>query len=100
MNHWDEVTREDFYRGKRVTREEWFVNDLDLVSWARLRVFDDGTADVWDHGELWGFFNEASARFMIREGHYVDLPRLASLGDTPLCQPPREQADAVNQPFH
>jgi hypothetical protein len=48
MGPQDAVTREELYRGKQVVREEWFVNDLDLVSWARPRVYSDGTADVWD----------------------------------------------------
>lgn len=99
MNASDGGTRDVFYRGKKVVREEWFVGDLDLDLWARLRVFDDGTADVWDHGEIWGFVNEACARFMISEGHYVDLSQLASLGKSPLCEPPKQQANAPNQPF-
>jgi hypothetical protein len=100
MKPWDAVTPEVFYRGKHTVHEEWFVNDGDLMAWARLRVFDDGTADVWEFGQLWGFVNEACARFMIREGHYVDLLRLVSLGEKPLCEPPKEQANAANQPFH
>ena len=75
------------------------MGDLDLDLWARLLGFYHGTADVWDHGELWGFVNEASQRFMISEGHYVDLPQLASLGKTPLCEPPKQQADEADQPF-
>jgi hypothetical protein len=93
-------TREAFYRGKQVVREEWFVHDGDLISWARLRVFSDGMADVWDHGELWGFVNEACARFSIREGHYVHPSRVASTGETPLSEAPKEQADMNDQPFH
>jgi hypothetical protein len=100
MNHLESASQEDFYRGKKVTPEEWFVNDGDLLAWARLRVFDDGTADVWDFGELWGFVNEASARFMIREGHYVHPSRVTSKGQTVLSDAPREQADANDQPFH
>jgi hypothetical protein len=93
-------TREEFYRGKQVVREEWFVHDDDLVSWARLRVFSDGTADAWEHGQLWGFVSEACARFSIREGRYVHPSRVASTGETLHSGPPREQADASGQPFH
>src|SRR5271166_4553243 len=100
MNHLKSVTQEDFYRGKTVIREEWFVNDGDLLAWARLRVFDDGAADAWEFGQLWGFVNEASARFMIREGHYVHPSRLRATGETPLSEAPREQANANDQPFH
>jgi hypothetical protein len=96
----DSPTRKEFYRGKQVVREEWFVHDGDLVSWARLRVFSDGMADVWEHGQLWGFVNEACARFSIREGHYVHPSRVASTGETLRSEPPREQADANDQPFH
>jgi hypothetical protein len=93
------VTEEDFYRGKRVVYEEWFVNDLDLVTWARLRVFDDGTADAWEFGALAGFENEGYARHMIAEGHYVDSRELASLGEVPRCDPPIARASAAGQPF-
>ena len=100
MDSHDAPTREEFYRGKQLLREEWFIHDSDLLSWARLRVFSDGMADVWDHGELWGFVNEACARFMIREGHYVHPSRVASAGEIPRCEAPRDQAEADNQPFH
>jgi hypothetical protein len=96
----DSPTREEFYRGKQVVCEEWFVHDCDLVLWARLRVFSDGMADVWDHGELWGFVNEACARFSIREGHYVHPSRVAQTGETPHSEPPKEPAYAKDQPFH
>lgn len=92
-------TREEFYRGKQIVREEWFVND-DLVSWARLRVFSDGMADAWSYGQLWGFVNEACARFSIREGRFVHPSRVASTGETPLSEAPKEQADVTDQPFH
>ncbi len=95
MNPQDAPTREEFYRDKHVVREEWFVNDGDLASWARLRVFSDGMADVWDYGELWGFVNEACARFSIREGHYVHPSRAGS----PRADAPKHQADAIDQPF-
>ena len=100
MNEEKSISQDDFYRGKKAVCEEWFVNEGDLQSWARLRVFQDGTADVWDHGELWGFVNEASARFMIGEGHYVDLTVLKSIGKKPKCQPPRNIADATRETFH
>lgn len=93
-------TRDEFYRGKQVVREEWFVHDGDLLSWARLRVFSDGTADAWEHGQLWGFVNEACARFSIREGRYVHPSRVAPTGEALRSEPPREQADANDQPFH
>jgi hypothetical protein len=100
MDPKDSPTREEFYRGKHVVREEWFIHEGDLLSWERLRVFNDGTADVWAYGELWGFLNEACARFSIREGHFVHPSRVGSTGKTPGSEPPREQADANDQPFH
>jgi len=99
MDPKDSPTREEFYRGKQMVREEWFVN-RDLVSWARLRVFSDGMADVWDYGQVWGFVNEACARFCIREGHYVHPSRVSSTGETPLSEAPKDQADVKDQPFH
>ncbi|MDY3556763.1 hypothetical protein R5W24_005933 [Gemmata sp. JC717] len=91
------LTREEFYRGKEVIREEWFVHDRDLGTWTRLRVFSDGMADVWDHGELWGFVNEACARFCIREGRYVHPTRAA--GGPLISEASRQQAEAGEQPF-
>jgi hypothetical protein len=96
----DSISRDDFYRGKHVAHEEWFVNDLDLVTWARLRVFNDGTADVWEQGStISGFVDESHARFYIGEGHYVDLPFLEQQGDSPRSPTPTEQADAAGQSF-
>src|SRR5262245_46699496 len=43
---------------------------------------------------------KACARFSIREGHYVHPSRVASMGETPLSEPPKEQADVNDQPFH
>ena len=90
-------TREEFYRGKEVVREEWFVHDGDVGTWARLRVFSDGMADVLAHRELWGFVNEACARFCIREGGYVHPSRAA--GGPLSCDASRQQAEAGDQPF-
>ena len=94
------VTKEEFYRGKNVVREEWFVNYLDLVTWARLRVLSDGTAEVWDHGALFGFDNDDHGRFMIREGKYEEPSVSNSRGEFPEGEQPRLQADKPDQPFY
>jgi hypothetical protein len=41
------MTRSDFYQGKSLAETEWWLGDQlpDLV-WARLRVYDDGSADA------------------------------------------------------
>ena len=76
--------REQFYAGKAVRREEWFLYDIDLFvedkqTWARLRVFDDGSADTWDATGLAGFDDEQSASTFIGEKHYASLDTLRSM---------------------
>ncbi len=69
-----------FYRAKSIVRTEWWVHecDLPLLTWARLRVFNDGTADAcWAEGtKLYGFDAEEFAGFFLLEDEYL---RFASL---------------------
>jgi hypothetical protein len=97
----DSIAREDFYRGKQVVHEEWFVYDRDLVTWVRLRAFDDGTTDVWEpEGMLTGIAEERFARHYLGEGHFVAPRELATWeGQVPQCEPPMEQASAAAQHF-
>ncbi len=48
-----------FYRAKSIVRTEWWVHECDLpvLTWARLWVFNDSTADAcWAEGAtLYGF---------------------------------------------
>ena len=60
---------------------EWWLHltdpPLPLV-WARLRVYDDGTADAcWeDGGPLYGFEARANASHFLSEDEYVQLANL------------------------
>lgn len=76
------IGREQFYAGKQVAREEWLLYDFDLMddthTWARLRVFDDGTADVLT-SKLAVFDDERSARTYVGEQHFADLAALRSM---------------------
>lgn len=85
--------REQFYAGKAVRREEWFLYDFDLIfedeqTWARLRVFDDGSADAWTTTGLAGFDDEPSAGTFIGEGHYVSLDTLRGMPECAAKVPP------------
>ena len=70
------MTKAEFYSGKHVTEVEWWLHDCDLpqhLTWARLRVFNDGTADsTFDpQGKLFGFENRNYASFILSEDEYV-----------------------------
>ena len=65
----------DFYRGKSVKAVEWYLHDCDLprLRWARLRVFDDGTADAcWERdGKRYGFDSREFANSFLTEDEYI-----------------------------
>jgi hypothetical protein len=70
------MTKEQFYAGKTVVRVLWYLHDPDLPSalnWARLRVFDDGTAESTFsvEGVAYGFENESYASYILGEDEYV-----------------------------
>jgi hypothetical protein len=70
------MTKAEFYSGKHVTEVEWWLHDCDLpqhLTWARLRVFNNGTADsTFDpQGKLFGFENRNYASFILSEDEYV-----------------------------
>lgn len=71
------MTKEDFYRGKDVASVEWWLHDCDLpaLTWARLRVFKDGSADVcWEEGgTLYGFDKREFAAYYLSEDEYGRL---------------------------
>jgi hypothetical protein len=98
--------REQFYAGKAVRREEWLLYDFDLFfedkqTWARLRVFDDGSADAWTTTGLTGFDDEQSASTFISEEHYASLDTLRKMpGYAPKVPqgPPTGRSDE-SQPF-
>ncbi|QJW94716.1 hypothetical protein [Frigoriglobus tundricola] len=94
--------REQFYAGKAVRREEWFLYDWDLIfhdkqTWARLRVFDDGSADAWTATGLAGFDDEGSAGTFIGEEHYASLDTLRGMPDCAPKVPPGPPTDKSDQ---
>jgi len=69
------VTKQDFYAGKRIASVEWWLAHCNLpeIVWARLRVFDDGTADACrdEGGTLYGFDEELYAGYFLGEDEYI-----------------------------
>ena len=69
------VARADFYRGKHVVETEWWLHSCDLptLQWARLRVFNDGTADscFGPTETLFGFNNRDYAGYILSEDEYI-----------------------------
>jgi hypothetical protein len=74
------VTRDQFYSGKSVILTEWWLHDCDLpaLTWARLRVFDDGTSDAsWEEGgTLYGFDSQEYAGLFLAEDEYIRFDRM------------------------
>ena len=69
-------TKSEFYAGKTIQKVRWYLNDGDLperLVWARLRVFDDGSADATfsTDGPSYGFVGENYAGFILTEDEYV-----------------------------
>ncbi|MBG1270515.1 hypothetical protein [Nostoc sp. WHI] len=72
------MTKEEFYWSKHIVAIEWWLHECDLLdklTWARLRVFDDGTADSCfdDGGKLYGFENRNSAGYILSEDEYISF---------------------------
>lgn len=70
------MSKADFYFGKKVARVLWYLHDPDLpvkLKWARLRVFADGSADSTfsPAGPLYGFDDESYASYILTEDEYV-----------------------------
>jgi hypothetical protein len=63
---------------KVVSRLEWWLMDsLPDLEWARLRAFDDGTADVFDcGGKIHAFATLDDARNWLCEDEFVRLDRM------------------------
>jgi hypothetical protein len=70
----EKPSKEQFYRGRSVARVEWWLDDgaLPRLAWARLRVFDDGAADVcFGEGQtLYGFTDRQHASYFLAEDDY------------------------------
>jgi hypothetical protein len=99
------IGKDQFYANKTVRCEVWLLHDLELIgrgalTWARLRVFDDGTADVWDSTGLNGFDSEEMARRYLREGHYVEMETLGAMTPIPKgAKPPAAKANSRGEGF-
>jgi hypothetical protein len=70
------MTKTEFYLGKTVHRVLWYLHEPDLptvLNWARLRVFDDGTADSTfsADGIAYGFESENYAGYILTEDEYI-----------------------------
>ncbi len=69
------MTADEFYRGKEVCETEWWLHSCDLPSqqWARLRVFNDGSADscFGPNETLFGFDNRNYAGYILSEDEYI-----------------------------
>jgi hypothetical protein len=64
----------------------WYLHDNDVpenLSWARLRVFDDDSADCTfsNEGVAFGFVDERSARHLLTEDEYVCFGRFGDEDD-------------------
>ncbi|HVJ16425.1 MAG TPA: hypothetical protein VM686_13380 [Polyangiaceae bacterium] len=69
-------TKSQFYQGKTVVSVFWYLHDCDLpekLTWARLRVFDDGSADSTFSADstAFGFVEECYASYILTEDEYV-----------------------------
>jgi len=69
-----------FYGGKGVRKVLWYLHDCDLpeeLHWARLRIFEDGSADATfsEEGTAFGFINEKYASYLLGEDEYVCFSR-------------------------
>jgi hypothetical protein len=87
---------------------EWWLHDCDLPSltWARLRVFNDGTADAcWaDRAKLYGFAAREFAGYFLAEDEYLRFSGLDKSDaldrgvDLASIEPP-VWTDSPEQPF-
>ena len=68
------MKRRKFYAKRSVVRCEWWLDESRLPSlhWARLRILDNGCADVtWEEGETtYGFEAKIYAVYFLAEDEY------------------------------
>lgn len=69
------ISKDDFYCDKTVPTVECWLHSCDLpeLTWARLRVFNDGTADscFCESCKLLGFENQDYAGYILSEDEYI-----------------------------
>jgi hypothetical protein len=99
----------EFYLGKTVRTVLWFLHEVELpgnLNWARLRVFDDGSADCTfsNEGVAFAFVDERSAVHLLTEDEYVCFSRFddeddAEYGTNRRTIVPPTWVDAPDKPF-
>ena len=71
------MDKKEFYRDRSIIKIEWYLYDCDLpeLTWARLRVFNDGMADSCfeESDKLYGFENRDYASYILSEDEYVQF---------------------------
>lgn len=77
------TTKRTFYDGKTVVEVEWWVSycsEYPDLSWARLRVFSDGSADAaFEERKLYGFDSREYAGYFLGEDEYVPFNSMDEL---------------------
>jgi hypothetical protein len=75
---------------KEIERVQWWLMwcDFPNLNWARLRVFADGSADVFDmDGRIFNFANEEEASHFLAEDEYSELSTLDEVDERELGMP-------------
>ena len=103
------LTKAEFYKGKTVHKVLWYLHDCDLpekLQWARLRVFDDGSADATFSvdGPAYGFVEQCYAGYILTEDEYVCFSEFDDEDDASYGTDRRRIAvpswvDPVDKPF-
>ena len=73
------IDKHSFYEGKPLKEVEWWISWAALpdVSWARLRVFSDGSADAaFDESTVYGFNDRKYAGYFLGEDEYSPISEL------------------------
>lgn len=102
-------SKSEFYAGKAVGKTLWYLHEIELpgsLRWARLRVFDDGSADCTfsNEGVAFAFVDERSARNLLIEDEYVCFSRFddeddAEYGTNRHALEPPTWVDPSDKPF-
>ena len=92
---------------KQITHIRWFLMDTSFpdLNWARLRLYSDGSADIFDcDGKLHQFSNEEEAHVFLSEDEFVPFEALDEEDEQELgckrqeIQPPVAVNDKELQP--
>jgi hypothetical protein len=72
--------KHSFYEGKTLNALEWWISytcEFPELSWGRLRLFSDDSADVWfGESHIYGFNNRHSAENFLAEDEYTRFATL------------------------